>query len=92
MENKFIDGLMAKKPHENAPDFVKAKISIKREELIKTLQGMDCEWLNADLKESKEGKYYVAIDDWKPEKPSEAKNEPNKDTSEDSISPEDIPF
>jgi len=63
---KFIDGLIIKKPHPNAPEFIKAKISIKRAELIAYLQGQTSEWINADLKESKEGKLYAQIDDWKP--------------------------
>ena len=66
MESKFLDGLIFKLPHDNAPDFVKGKLSIKREELIKTLQGMNEEWINLDLKVSKEGKAYAQIDEWKP--------------------------
>lgn len=64
--NKFINGLMAKKPHEKTP-WIKAKLSIKRAEVIATLQGMQGEWINANVCESKDGsKYYVVIDDWKP--------------------------
>lgn len=66
MEKTFIKGLFAKKPHEKAPEFVKAKISIKREEVIEDLQSMDGEWINLDVKEGRDGKYYIAIDTWKP--------------------------
>lgn len=64
---KFINGLMAKKPSPKTP-WVKTKLSIKREELIATLQGMTGEWVNCDVCESKKdpSKYYVIIDDWKP--------------------------
>jgi len=31
-EKKFVDGLIVKKPHENAPDFVKARLSLKLDE------------------------------------------------------------
>ena len=66
-ENQFIDGLIVKAPHDNAPDFVKAKLSIKREELISWLQQQSGDWINADIKESRAGKWYAAIDNWKPD-------------------------
>ena len=66
-DTKFIDGLIVKEPHQNAPEYVKAKLSIKREELIKFLQGQSGDWINADIKVSQNGKWYAAIDDWKPD-------------------------
>ena len=30
----FVDGLIAKKPHDNAPDFVKANVSMERQEQL----------------------------------------------------------
>jgi len=65
-ETQFIEGLIVKAPHENAPEYVKAKLSIKREELIAWLQSKHDEWINADVKVSQGGKWYVAVDDWKP--------------------------
>ena len=55
---KFPEGIMAKKPNENAPDFVKAKVSIKRDELLNWLQSQSDEWINLDLKESKKSNKY----------------------------------
>jgi len=66
-EIKFINGISAKKPPESIASFVKAKVSIKREELIETLKKSTDEWINLDLKESKEGKYYFQVNEWKPE-------------------------
>lgn len=63
---EFIDGLNAKAPNQGAPEYVKAKLSIKREALIAFLQQRDGEWINAEIKESKSGKWYVAVDAWKP--------------------------
>lgn len=63
---KFINGLIVKAPNENAPEYVKAKLSIKREELIAWLQSETGEWINADVKVSHGGKWYAAVDDWKP--------------------------
>lgn len=70
---QFINGLMFKAPHERAPDFVKAKGSIKRTELIETLQGMEGEWVNFDVKESRGGKWYCSVDNWEPTKDQEYK-------------------
>ena len=63
---EFVNGLMAKAPHPNAPDFVKGALSINREGLIAWLTARDDEWINADIKESRAGKWYVAVNDYKP--------------------------
>jgi hypothetical protein len=65
-ETEFVNGLIVKAPNENAPEYVKAKVSIKREELIAWLQSREGEWINADVKVSQGGKWYVAVDSWKP--------------------------
>ena len=66
-ETQFIDGLIAKAPNSGAPDYVKAKLSIRREELIGWLQSQDGDWINVEVKESKGGKWYAAVDTWKPD-------------------------
>ena len=70
-DNKFVDGLIAKRPHEKAPEFVKCTLSIKREELIKWLLGQTGEWINVDVKESNKPpyKWYAAVNEWKKEAP-----------------------
>lgn len=65
-DNKFIDGLIIKPPHEKAPEYVKAKISIKVQELCAWLGKQQGDWVNLDVKVSQQGKWYAAIDDWKP--------------------------
>ena len=69
---EFITGLLVKAPHEKAPEYVKARLSIKREELIAWLQSKDGEWINADVKVSQGGKWYCAVDTWKPKDRQEA--------------------
>lgn len=69
--NKFINGLVVKKPSERAPEFIICNLSLKREELIQTLQGMEGEWINVDVKMSKAGKYYAMINDYKKDQPKE---------------------
>ena len=64
---KYIDGLIVKAPHERSPEYVKAKLSIKRQELIGWLESQSGEWINADIKVSQNGKWYCQIDDWKPD-------------------------
>lgn len=71
---KFADGLIVKPPHERAPEYVKAKISIHRERLIAWLQQQEGEWVNLEVKASRDGKWYAAVDDWKPSQEKAAKS------------------
>jgi len=83
-EIEFPTGLFAKAPHPNAPDFVKGKLSVKRADFGNYLRGKEGDWLNFDIKESKDGKWYVALDTWQPEKEAPA---PKTDDFDD-----DVPF
>jgi hypothetical protein len=65
-DKKFIDGLLVKAPNDNAPEYVKARLSIKRLELLTWLSNQDGEWINADIKVGQSGKWYCSVDDWKP--------------------------
>ena len=76
-ETEFVPGLFVKAPHHKAPDFVKASISIKVEELGQFLREKykaKEEWVNIDVKESKGGKWYAAVSTYK----KEEKPEPTK--------------
>lgn len=68
---EFVDGLMVKAPNEKAPDFIKCHISIKRKDLGNWLRQKEDEWINLDVKVSKAGKWYAAVNDWKPEAKTE---------------------
>tara|TARA_R110000803_G_scaffold114110_1_gene182592 strand:- start:206 stop:442 length:237 start_codon:yes stop_codon:yes gene_type:complete len=76
MEKIFVNGLMAKKPRDTAPDWVKCNISIKREELIGFLAAQTDEWINVQVCESKGGKWYAEVDTWKPSTAPAYNNEP----------------
>ena len=68
---KFIDGMFVNPPHERAPDFVKAGISFRREQFIEWLNKQEPNekgYIRIQVKESREGKYYAALDDYKPGK------------------------
>lgn len=90
---QFIDGLSAKAPRSNAPEYVKASLSIKREALIAWLQQQEGEWVNADVKEAKSGKWYVAVDTWKPEgKRGEPKGNAPAPAPAGGFDDDDLPF
>lgn len=84
---QFVDGLMVKAPRDGAPDFVKMSISIKRKDLGNWLRGRDEEWINIDVKVSKGGKWYCAVNDWKPEQQA-----PAPAPVAASVDPDDLPF
>lgn len=64
MEVKFVDGIRVFKPRENAPEFVKLNIKIERDVLSKWLE-TQTDIINVDVKESKKGTWYVAVNDYK---------------------------
>ena len=75
-EIEFVDGLIVKAPHAKAPDYVKASVSIKVEDLGKWLREKykaGEEWVNVDVKEAKSGKWYCAVSTFRKEekKPDE---------------------
>ena len=65
-DTQFIDGLVVQAPRDNAPEYVKARLWIKRAELIAWLQAQQGDSINADVKVSQGGKWYAAVDNWKP--------------------------
>lgn len=67
VDNKFPSGLIIKAPRQGAPDFIKGSISIKKADLIAWLELQEGDWVNADIKESKGGKWYAQVNTWKPE-------------------------
>lgn len=93
---QFINGLMFKAPNPKAPEFVKASGSIKREDLIATLSGMEGEWINFDVKESKGGKWYAAVNTYKPNseprKPSRAPVKGCPQPDQGGFTDDEIPF
>lgn len=98
-ENEFVNGLIAKAPHDNAPEYVKAKLSIKREELRAWLDTKSEDWINLDVKVSQNGKWYAAVDNWKPNTNGTPRNnaprpEPRRAESApvDDFGDSDIPF
>jgi len=86
-DKEFVNGLIVKAPNEKAPDFVKADISIKREDLIEWLSNKSDDWININVKESKGGKWYAEVNDWKP---NNAPSSPSSNSGDGFD--EDLPF
>jgi hypothetical protein len=87
---EFVSGLIVKAPHENAPSFVKANISIKVVDLGQWLRERfkaGDEWVNVDVKESKGGKWYAAVSTFKPKEKQEQQTTPKAYGGND-----DVPF
>lgn len=79
-EIEFVDGLFVKAPHPNAPDFVKATLSITRADLGNWLRGRSEQHINIDVKESKGGKWYASVSTFKPDK---SKAQPARDAAQE---------
>ena len=78
-EIEFVNGMIVKAPHEKAPDFVKASISIKVPDLgmwLRDKHKAGNEWVNIDLKVSRGGKWYAAVSNFKPKAKEEKASEP----------------
>ena len=68
MENQvtFVNGMIAKR-QDNAPDFVLCNLSLKVDDLINFMQQHNNNgWVNIDVKRSKAGKVFAALNTWKP--------------------------
>lgn len=90
MSNTFVDGMMFKKPREGAPDFIKGNISVKVDDFVKFAKAHANEgWINIDLKKSKEGNLYLALNDYKKKDVAETMP-PLEDEPE--VKPNDFPF
>lgn len=78
-DKQFVNGMFPSRP-ENAPDFIKMKISLKRDEFLEFMRTTTKEdvWINIDIKESKAGKLYAERNTWKP-KPKEEDTSNNND-------------
>lgn len=93
-ETKFVDGLRAYAPRDNAPDFVKANLVINVAELQAWLAQRSGE-VRIDINESRNGKFYASENDYKPNGKPEAKprqQEPVGDASGGFADDPDIPF
>jgi len=63
----FVEGAFVSR-NQNAPDFIKCKVSYKVDDFIKFLNKHKnaAGYVNTDIKVSKEGKWYAQVDTWEP--------------------------
>ena len=85
-EVKFLKGIYFNAPHENAPDFVKCRISIKPTELCQFLRENkdlinEKGYINMDGKTTKDGKWILMINDFKPGQKQSGNAAPEKPQS-----------
>ena len=92
-EKEFVNGLIVKAPRDGAPEWLKFSISIKRKDLGNWLREKQEEWINVDVKMSKNGKMYAEVNNWKPnkDKTNEVVKEPVYGSLEDDFN-DPIPF
>lgn len=62
---EFVNGLRVYAPREGAPDYIIANLVIEREELAAWLRTHP-EKVRIDIKRSKTGKLYAAVNNWQP--------------------------
>lgn len=93
-DKTFASGFRFDLPRENAPSFVKGRISVHVGDAIDFLTKHRNErgFVNIDVLESRSGTLYCALNEWKsggaqPSAPAQPRYIPTED-----ISPEDIPF
>ena len=71
MEKKFVTGAFVSK-RDNAPEFIKANLSFTEKFIDYLKENFNAKgYVNIDLKESKEGKLYLDLNDWQPSGDSE---------------------
>ncbi len=92
MEKEFIQGMFLNEKRENAPDFVKGSLSIKVDKFVEYLKQKQNSsgYVNIDLLESRDGRLYLKLNDFKPKEKNTEKEIINNNS--EYLSTEDIPF
>lgn len=95
-EKNFVSGMIIKMPDDNAPDFVKLKLSFKLDEFGSWIgeqkrNDKDIEWINVEIKEGRSGKWYAERDMWKPDT-SQPARQPARNGPPKNLPKDDIPW
>jgi hypothetical protein len=100
-EKNFVSGMLVKLPDDNAPDFVKLKLSFKLDEFgpwvaAQKAGDSSLEWINIEIKEGRSGKWYAERDMWKPDASQPARQParrgPPKGVPAQPVPNDDIPW
>lgn len=82
-EKIFANGFSFKR-NNNAPDFIIGKQSIKVDEAVAFLQAKQKNgWVNLEIKQAKNGNYYMELDTWEPKETANAGGYNPKSTTGD---------
>lgn len=79
MEKKFAQGIYYNDAPNNAPEWVRGSISIKKDEFqtwLKEIPSNDKGYIKLDILMSKKGEPYLALNTWKKEERTEPKIPP----------------
>ena len=94
----FAKGIIYKEPSDKAPDFVVGAISVKKSEFIPFLDSQTGDWVNLKINIGKNGKPYIELDTWKPNRQRTSKEDEEFDRQFDAMpdidemSNSDLPF
>jgi hypothetical protein len=74
----YAPGMSWRQPNDAAPDFIKAKVGINVEEFTAFLKENEKKdgWVNFEMKESQDGRYYFELDTWVPKAKEEEDDVP----------------
>lgn len=98
MSNKiFAEGIYFNERNEKMPDWVLGKISIKKDKLIPFLEQQEeiNGYINFDIKRGKNGKPYMELNTFKPQKQSVSADELNEIFNGEVVNPDTggvVPF
>ena len=97
----FVDGMSVRKPKEGVPEWIILQISFEVSKFAKFVKEHEKRgWVSVELRKSKEGKLYLALNDWEPKKTGnrddqEIERDMEKEPEgfeRDRIKPENLPF
>ena len=101
---EYPKGLWINPPHQNSPDFLKARIKISKEQFLAWLQskqgtqGKQGEEIHLDIRKSKEkNDLYITVNNWRPD-PNYKKGAADKEVASYDLKPnkafttDEIPF
>lgn len=92
-DKEFIDGMGVKAPHPKAPDFVKCSGYFRRLAMIEYLQAQEGDYVNFDIKESRNGKWYAERNTFKPDSAQRPDTTPAPEQAAPAdFADDDIPF
>lgn len=91
-EIKFVNGLKVER-HPKAPEWVVASLSFKVDEIVKWLQeNNQGGYVKADIKMSKKGSMYAALNDWQPQKKVQGQLDSFEQATLSEAESDEVPF